>query len=139
LFFVPGSAGATPAVVTGFGAVFTDVDQPGGNGPNRGANLRASTLVEFFDADNRRLFSSNVPGSPGNGSLSFLGVMFGEPIIARVRIKTGTSQPGQDDDTRRDIVMMDDFIYGEPQPVEAPAAQPPPVQAPVAQQAPAVR
>jgi hypothetical protein len=24
--------------------------------------------------------------------------------------------PGPDDDEKRDIVMMDDFIYGEPQP-----------------------
>jgi hypothetical protein len=122
LFFIPGTNGATEAVVSGFGAVFTDVDQPGGNGPSKGANLRASTLVEFFDADNKRLFSSSVPGSPGDGSLSFLGVMFDEPIIARVRIKTGTVAPGRDDNTKRDIVMMDDFIYGEPQPLPAAAA-----------------
>jgi hypothetical protein len=122
LFFIPGTDGVTPALVSGFGAVFTDVDQPGGNGPGKGANLKASTLVEFFDADNKRLFSSSVAGSPGDGSLSFLGVMFDEPIIARVRIKTGTSAPGRDDDTKRDIVMMDDFIYGEPQPVPAAAA-----------------
>src|SRR5919106_947980 len=42
LFFVPGTNGAIPATVTGFGAVFTDVDQPDGSGPrkkkgNRGA------------------------------------------------------------------------------------------------------
>ena len=45
--------------------------------------------------------------------------MFGEPtddaVIARVRIITGNSAPGPDDG-KRDIVMMDDFIYGEPQP-----------------------
>jgi len=117
LFFIPGTAGATPAVVSGFGAVFTDVDHPGGNGPAKGANLKASTLIEFFDADNKRVFSSFVPGSPGDGSLSFLGVLFDQPTIARVRIKTGTAKPGQDDDTKRDIVMMDDFIYGEPQPI----------------------
>jgi hypothetical protein len=116
LFFVPGTAGATPATVIGFGAVFTDVDQPGGKGPGRGANLQASTLLEFFDADNKRLFTSFVPASPGDGSLSFFGVLFDEASIAKVRITTGTAAPGRDDD-ERDIVMMDDFIFGEPQPL----------------------
>jgi hypothetical protein len=120
LFFVPGTAGATPptptpATVKGFGAVFTDVDQPGGDGPGRGATLKASTFLEYFDASNRRLFSASVPGSPGDGSLSFYGVVFDEPVIARVRITTGSSAPGRDDDQKRDIVVMDDFIYGEPQ------------------------
>src|SRR5262245_34931703 len=32
-FFVPGSQGAVAATVTGFGAVFADVDQPAGDGP----------------------------------------------------------------------------------------------------------
>ena len=117
LFFVPGTAGATPATVIGFGAVFTDVDQPGGKGPGKGANLQASTLLEFFDADNKRLFSSFVPASPGDGSLSFFGVLFDEPSIARVRITTGTAAPGRNDDAKQDIVMMDDFIFGEPQPL----------------------
>jgi len=117
LFFVPGTAGATPASVIGFGAVFTDVDQPGGKGPGKGANLQASTLLEFFDADNKRLFSSFVPASPGDGSLSFFGVVFDEAIIARIRITTGTAAPGRDDDEKQDIVMMDDFIFGEPQPL----------------------
>jgi hypothetical protein len=31
LFFVPGTDGGTPALVRGFGAVFTDVDQPDGS------------------------------------------------------------------------------------------------------------
>ena len=117
LFFVPGTAGATPATVIGFGAVFTDVDQPGGKGPGKGANLQASTLLEFFDADDKRLFSSFVPASPGDGSLSFFGVLFEEASIARVRITTGTAAPGRNDDAKQDIVMMDDFIFGEPQPL----------------------
>ena len=37
LFFIPGTNGATLATVKGFGAVFTDVDQPDGSG-NRGAS-----------------------------------------------------------------------------------------------------
>jgi len=30
-------------------------------------------------------------------------------------IKTGDVAPGPNDDKHHDIVMMDDFIYGEPQ------------------------
>ena len=113
-FFVPGSLGKTRATVRGFGAVFTDVDQPGGKGPGKSANLQASTLLDFFDANNNRVFSSVVPGSPGDGSLSFFGVLFDEATIARVVITTGTAAPGRDDD-ERDIVMMDDFIFSEPE------------------------
>ena len=121
LFFVPGSNGAIPATVRGFGAVFTDVDQPDGSGPggkrgNRG-NRGASTLLEYFDADGKLLFSSFVPASPGDGSLSFFGIAFKDPLIAAVRITTGDVAPGPDDDGESDIVMMDDFIYGEPQPL----------------------
>jgi hypothetical protein len=116
LFFLPGSNGNIPATVSGFGAVFTDVDQPDGSGPGeKHGNRGASTLVEFFGADGQLLFSSFVPASPGDGSLSFFGIKFGDARIARVRITTGDVAPGPDDDNNNDIVMMDDFIYGEPQ------------------------
>ena len=75
-----------------------------------------STKIEYFDADGHRLFTGFVPASPGDGSLSFFGIVFDDPLIARVRITTGESRPGPDDD-KKDIVMMDDFIYGEPQPL----------------------
>jgi hypothetical protein len=118
LFFLPGTNGAVPATVSGFGAVFTDVDQPDGSGPGtKRGNRRASTLIEYFGADNKVLFSSFVPASPGDASLSFFGIVFDEPLIARVRITTGDTAPGPDDDEKHDIVMMDDFIYGEPQPL----------------------
>ena len=64
------------------------------------------------------IFSSFVPASPGDGSLSFLGVVFEDARIARVQITTGDKAPGLDDIARRDIVMMDDFLYGEPQAIE---------------------
>ena len=115
LFFVPGSGGSIPASVSGFGAVFTDVDQPDGSGPGeKHGNRGASTLVEFFGANGELLFSSFVPASPGDGNLSFFGVVFNDARITRVRITTGDTAPGPDDDRKNEIVMMDDFIYGEP-------------------------
>jgi hypothetical protein len=126
LFFVPGAnsnlpPGANPeqpATVRGFGAVFTDVDEPNGIGPlkGRGNPRGARTLMEYFDEDGKLIFSSFVPASPSDGGLSFFGIVFDDARIARVRITTGNVAPGPDDDGENDIVMMDDFIYGEPQP-----------------------
>jgi hypothetical protein len=100
LFFVPGSnEGAT---VEGFGTVFTDV------------NRRDSTRLEFYDANGGLLFSRNVlPGPISRGSQSFLGVGFdaGERVFL-VRITSGNRIPKT---PARDVVMMDDFIYAEPQ------------------------
>ena len=115
-FFQPGSGTDIPATTNGFGAVFSDVDRPNGSGPGgKNAVRKGSTLIEYFDQDSRVIFSSFVPASPGDGSLSFLGVVFEDARIARVRITTGDKAPGLDDIARRDIVMMDDFLYGEPQ------------------------
>src|SRR4030095_1452365 len=115
LFFLPGSDGSIPATVTGFGAVFTDVDQPDGSGPSeKRGNRGASTLMEFFGVNGELLFSSFVPSSPGDGNQSFFGIKFNDARIARVRITTGDTALGPDDDSKNDIVMMDDFIYGEP-------------------------
>lgn len=100
-FFVPGSP--TGATVAGFGVVFTDVNRAG------------STKVEYFDAGGRLLFSRNVsPGPAARGSLSFLGVAFdaGERIYM-VRITSGDRLLRT---PARDVVVMDDFIYSEPQP-----------------------
>ena len=118
-FFVPGTnAGANPATVSGFGAVFTDVDQPDGSGPGKKqGNRGASTLIEYFGLDGDLLFSSFVPASPGDGSLSFFGILFDAPVIASVRITSGNVAPGPNDDPNHDIVVMDDFVYGEPQAV----------------------
>jgi hypothetical protein len=94
-FFIPGTNGSVPATISGFGAVFTGVDQPN------------TTSIQFFGASNNLLFSQAVlPGTVPNGSLSFLGVVgnAGEEI-ARVHIVTGNSL---------DLVAMDDFLYSEP-------------------------
>ena len=63
------------------------------------------------------IFRGLVPASPGDGTFSFFGIVFDDARIARVRITVGDSRPGPDDIDGRDIVMMDDFLYGEPQPL----------------------
>ncbi len=102
LFNVPGSQ-AVAAGVTGFGAVFTDVDSA------------TSTRLQFFTPDGSLLYESAVPAWTGNESLSFLGVSFnaGE-IVGRVRIVSGNTTFGPDETGALDVVAMDDFIYGEP-------------------------
>lgn len=96
-FFVPGTQ--TPARVRGFGAVYTDVDTD-------------HTAFEYFDKDGNSLGRFAVPLS--NNGLSFLGVAFDEPIVARVRIEYGTVALGPDDGVENDVAVMDNFIYGEP-------------------------
>lgn len=115
LFFVPGHGDEQPATTRGFGVVFSDIDLSDGSGPGqKRGNRHASTLIEYFSADGEILFSSFAPASPGDGNLSFLGIIFDDARIARVRITAGAT-PGPNDSRRLDIVMMDDFIFGEPQ------------------------
>jgi hypothetical protein len=111
-FFLPGTS--TPALVSGFGSVFTDVD------------LTSSTKIEFFDASNASLGVFAVPvGTVGSESLSFLGVSFTEgPIISHVRITSGNTALGGGiidgtplgPDNVVDLVVMDDFLYAAPVP-----------------------
>src|SRR5262245_43645545 len=95
-FFVPGGGdGPAPATTTGFGVVFSDVDLPNGSGPgDKNGNRKPSTLIECFGTDGGLIFSGFVPASPGDGSLSFFGIVFGEARIARVRITSGDTAPG---------------------------------------------
>src|SRR5262249_19738137 len=104
LFFVPGTAQA--ATTKGFGSVFTDVDRDD------------STKIEYFDVNGKLLFSGFVPPAKGNETFSFLGVGFdaGEEAFL-VRITSGDVELGGDNRGGRDLVVMDDFIYGEPQPL----------------------
>jgi hypothetical protein len=115
-FSIPGTNGNAPATVRGFGAVFTDVDQPDGSPLSAtGTTHKASTLIEYFDKHGRLIFSSSVAAAPGDGNLSFFAIKFDDARIASVRIKTGDVAPGPNDNKQHDIVMMDDFIYGEPE------------------------
>jgi len=113
-FSIPGTNGTAPAAVRGFGAVFTDVDKPDGTGV-AGAAQKGSTHIDYFDKNGKLLFTSFVPAAPGDGGLSFFGIKFDDARIASVRITAGNVAPGPNDDQQNDIVMMDDFIYGEPQ------------------------
>jgi hypothetical protein len=104
-FFVPGTS--TPATVSGFGAIFADVD------------LAAVSMIEFFDMSDNLLVKGFAPQSPQG--LSFLGATFSEMNLFRVRITTGNTAIGPDDDPAGgvDVVVLDDFLYGEPQAVAA--------------------
>lgn len=113
-FFVPGN-GSVAATTRGFAVVFTDVDQPNGSGPGEKlGNRKSSTLIEYFGANGELLFSSFVAAAPGDGGQSFIGIVFSDARIARVRITSGDVAPGANDDNTHDVVMMDDFIFGEP-------------------------
>ncbi|HTL79935.1 MAG TPA: hypothetical protein VL136_11060 [Candidatus Babeliales bacterium] len=112
-FSIPGTNGNAQATVRGFGAVFTDVDQP--DGTVLSSVAQRGSQIDYFDRNGKLIFSSVIPASPGDGSLSFFGIKFDDARIASVRIRTGNVAPGPNDDRQHDIVMMDDFIYGEPQ------------------------
>jgi|GEM_PF-742572 len=101
-FFVPGTQ--TPALVRGYGAVYTDSDSD-------------HTSFEYFAADGSSLGKYSVPIA--DGGLSFLGVVFDQAVVARVRVEYGAVALGPNDDAANDVAVMDDFIYGEPQPITA--------------------
>ncbi len=119
LFFVPGTI--QPATTKGFGAVFTDVDR------------EESTKIEYLDANGSLLSTAFAPPAKGNETLSFIGVAFdaGEQVFL-VRITSGNVELGETRDNARhgdlelgenrdggrDLVVMDDFIYGEPQRID---------------------
>jgi hypothetical protein len=108
-FVVPGSD--TEAETNGFGVVFSDVD------------LQGSSSIELFDAGGDSLGSFPVPpAGNSNATFSFLGVRFdaGERI-ARARITSGAApllESASPNDVTQggaaDLVVMDNFIYGEP-------------------------
>jgi hypothetical protein len=90
----------TPAQVRGFGAVYTNV-------------ATDHTAFEYFDNNGQSLGQFKVPIA--NNGLSFLGVAFDQPVVARVSIIYGSVALGPDDSADNNVAVMDDFIYGEPQ------------------------
>jgi hypothetical protein len=110
-FSVPGSSGGTPAFVSGFGAVFSDVDM-------------GDTTIAFFGPGGALLTTLAVSAFSGSQTFSFLGVLFdaGEQI-EHVRITTGNAPLGPSDVPGEiDVVAMDDFLYSEPVAVPEPAS-----------------
>lgn len=105
LFQVAGQP--TPAVVRGFGIVFSDVD------------LAEKTTIQLFAQDGSSLGVYAAPVRSDDAGLSFIGVTYDQPIIARVRITLGTGAlgPNVNDLTAggtADLVVLDNLIYGEP-------------------------
>lgn len=106
-FVVAGSN--TPARVTSFGAVFGDVNRSG-----------AST-IQYYDAAGNLLLTATAPVKADSTGLSFVGAVFDSPVVARVRIVAGElplSATAIDimhaGGGKLDLVVLDDFIYGEP-------------------------
>jgi hypothetical protein len=105
-FFVAGSN--TPALSSGFGVVFSDVDKKG------------SAKIKLIGANGHDLGTFEAPACPGG--FSFVGVAFDTQVIARVEITSGKKALGANSDDvsdrdhgpAHDLVVMDDFIYGEP-------------------------
>jgi hypothetical protein len=104
-FFVAGSS--VPAGVRGFGVVFMDVD------------IAGKTGFELIGVDGTVLDRFFAPVRSDARGASFLGVVYRNPVIGRVRIVAGDGRLGADQldisqGGQHDLVVMDDFIYGEP-------------------------
>lgn len=96
----------TSASIQGFGAVFSDVDEPN------------TTSLEFFNGD-KSLGRYFVPPHDNNSGFSFLAVYFNnsEHITKVLVTHDGFLSEGIDDISdggTRDLVVLDDFIYSEP-------------------------
>ena len=106
-FFIPGTN--IPATVSGFGAVFTDVDTP-------------ATRMLFYGEKGELLPTPNGSVALADKGLSFEGVSFRDGtriskvqiILGNVQLNAGTT----DGNANFDVVAMDDFIYGEPRAAE---------------------
>ena len=99
-FQIPGTS--NPGAVSGFGAVFVDVDLPN------------TSRLSFYDTADNLVLARYVLSDPEE--LSFLGVTFDAGTsIARVQIELGNALLGASDLGGTDIVVLDDFIFGEPQ------------------------
>ena len=106
-FRVPGTD--TPAIVNGFAIVFSDVDEDG------------SASITLYAADGRSLGEYLAPVRTDAAGHSLVGVVFDRPLVARVEVISGEAALGAAIDDRtdgglHDLVVTDDFIYGEPQP-----------------------
>jgi hypothetical protein len=93
----------TPGVTNGFGVMFSDVD------------LANTTSIELFTFGGTSLGKFFAPAIAGNETFSFLGISYATPIIGRARITQGdvALAAGVLDGTNGDLVVTDDFFFGE--------------------------
>ena len=95
----------TPASVTAFGMVFSDVDVEG------------SVTLEFFDGATS-LGTFSPPAHDESSSFSFLGVQFHNRTVTKIYVKhAGILSNGQKDISQggpKDLIVIDDLIYSEP-------------------------
>ena len=97
----------TPAVVSSFGVVFSDVD------------LANTTTVQLFAADGSSLGTLIAPVRTDAKGLSFVGVTYDHPVIARARITLGSGALGANVNDvsaggTADLVVLDNIVYSEP-------------------------
>lgn len=97
----------TPAVVSAFGVVLSDVD------------LADKTTIQLFATNGSSLGTYAAPVRSDAAGLSFIAVKFDTPVIARVRITLGTGPLGAGVNDisaggTTDLVVFDNVIYGEP-------------------------
>ncbi|MGH7453540.1 MAG: hypothetical protein ACRENG_19480 [bacterium] len=98
----------TPAIVIGFGVVFSDVDRVN------------KTSLELFDKNGSSLGVYYAPVRSDANGLSFVGVKYDAVVVARVKITCGDGAlgAGVNDVTSGgtvDVVVVDNLFYGEPQ------------------------
>jgi len=98
-FFSPADQ-TTFATTDGLGVVFADVD------------LADTTTIDYYGVGGNLLVSQDV--EVADKGLSFAGVKFDDNVLAYAIITTGNVAIGPNDDTSNDVVVMDDFIFGEP-------------------------
>jgi hypothetical protein len=95
----------TAAAVRGFAMVVNDVD------------IAGSVQIQYFNG-NTLIGIIDVPARSGDSPFSFAGLLFREPVITSIKVKhQGLLKAGAKDISQggvTDLVVMDDFIYGEP-------------------------
>jgi hypothetical protein len=99
----------TEAVVSGIGIVFSDVDREG------------AASITLYAPDGENLGEYAAPTRTDAVGHSFVGVVFDRAIIGRVEVRSGETALGAGTNDvssggNHDLVVTDDFLFGEPQP-----------------------
>jgi hypothetical protein len=98
----------TPALTSGIGIVFSDVDRDG------------AAYMTLYTEDGEDLGTYVAPVRSDEAGHSFVGVAYDRTVVARVEVFSGEAAlaGGTDDVTdagAHDLVVTDDFLFGEPQ------------------------